>query len=183
MLFYINGELILRHFDTADYTFNNPKIKIFNWGVKASFMGMQFKQKEINYVEVGFIDLDFVDPRGVLAVEVEGGTLGYDHANDQVCIDVEEENPVITVFADQTPGSHYSAFVDVRNTILVRMQNATSADKVNLHVYSQGNQEWVSNTFDVNPNEQGIFVSAINCYNKIIISLFLWLLTIYIVVV
>lgn len=150
---YVGGVLITNYFDTFGYTFNNPTVKIFSWGVKANFRGMTFLTEEIDFLKLGYIDLDFTDKRSMGAISVTGGNATYDATNKKVNIAFTGANPVINVKASTTEGDHYSAETSVRNTILVRMKNATSATSVTVSVKTTKITEWSSKNFTITPNQ------------------------------
>lgn len=153
LVMYVGGKLAVKYFDTFGHTFNEPTIKIFNWGVKANFKGMAFSTEEIDFAKLGYVDLDFTDERGASGLTVTGGTATYDATNKKMDVTFTDSNPVINVKPSSVPGDHYSAEMSVRNTILVRMKNATSATSVTLSLKTTKVTEWNSKNFTIIPNQ------------------------------
>lgn len=153
LVFYINDKVVLKYFDTFSYTFSSPKVKIFNWGVKASFKEMEFASEDVDYAQLGYVDFDFADVRGVSGLKLTNATSAYDATNKRVNVTVTGENPIMKINPSTTAGDHFSADISVRNTIFVYMQNQTSANSVSVSVKTTKTETFNTKTFSINAND------------------------------
>ncbi|MBE5765415.1 MAG: hypothetical protein E7339_07485 [Clostridiales bacterium] len=150
---YINGKLTLSAFDLEGYTFSDTFCYMNAWDTAASYKNISFEKVEKSNSELGYGDFDFLDERGVESVMCENANFSYNKANNSIEFEITDSNPVINLDVNQLPGAKYSAYLPVRNTILVRMANATSAEQLILSIKSDGySDRWHTKTFDIDEN-------------------------------
>lgn len=139
IVMFINDQLVISSFNSHGYTFNAVKCCMSAWKTAPSFSDMTLLSEEKDYVNAGYMDLDFTDMRGVQAISSVNAQLSYNSTSKTVDFSVNAENPIISVRTAQLAGGRYSAYLPVRNTILVRLKNNTNAQSVTLTVLSSTN--------------------------------------------
>ena len=150
---YVNDKLTLSAFDIEGYTFSDTLCYMNAWDTAASYKNITFEKVNKSNSELGYGDFDFLDERGVESVTCENASLTYNKANNSIEFAVAQSNPVINLDVNQLPGAKYSAYLPVRNTILIRMANFTSASKVILSIKSEDYPDrWFTKEFDINAN-------------------------------
>ena len=81
------------------------------------------------------------DALAVQAFTVTGGTASY--VDGTMVVDITSENTVVqSPRIDVSAGTPYSAFLPVRNTLVVRLKNDTAADQIKLYFVSTRNSEY-----------------------------------------
>lgn len=121
------------------------------WGMPSSVKNMEIDK--VNPSAWNYVDLEFKDQYAVDAFTVTGGTAALEDGKMVVSITAggaSMQSPRINA----TAGSMYSAFLPVRNTLLVRMKNDTAADHITVYFVSTLHGEYSqlqSKTFEIEP--------------------------------
>ncbi len=127
---FLNGKLMASYFDIKDYTFSNTMAVLSSWDTAANFKNVTFSKVEKTYTELGYADLDFLDERGFDAVSTQNATATYDAEKQAVIANVTGEDPIVNFVVTQPSGGKYCAYLPVRNTVLLRVDNQTSANTI-----------------------------------------------------
>ena len=149
----INGKIVLEHkYSSYGDAFNkDASVQFKCWGQPISVKDMVMET--VKPSAWNFVDLEFTSPYSVESFVVTGGNAV--HQDGQMIVDITAgglslQSPRIEVSA----GSQYSAFLPVRNTLVVRMKNDTAADHITLYFVSTLHQEYgqlCSKTFEIEP--------------------------------
>lgn len=133
---------------------------VFNADTSVCFQcwGQPISVKDITMETVkpsawNFVDLEFNSAYSVETFHIQGGLAK--HQGSQMIVDISAggmsmESGRIEV----SPGSLYSAFLPVRNTLVVRLKNDTAADEIKLYFISTLHQEYSEEcckTFQIEP--------------------------------
>lgn len=131
---------------------STPKVKMMSWGCPSGLRNPVVST--VGPESWNYIDLEFKDALAVQAFTVTGGTASY--VDGTMVVDITSENTVVqSPHIDVSAGTPYSAFLPVRNTLVVRLKNDTAADQIKLYFVSTRNSEYgekCSKTFAIEPN-------------------------------
>lgn len=149
----VNGTIVLetKYAPYGDAFNKDTALRFMCWGQPISVKDMVMDT--VKPSAWNFVDLEFTSPYSVESFEIVGGNAV--HRNGQMIVDITAgglslQSPRIEVSA----GSQYSAFLPVRNTLVVRMKNDTAADHITLYYVSTLHQQYgalCSKTFDIKP--------------------------------
>ncbi len=151
---WLNGELICTNeslgLDVGDFEWNS--VRIISKGCPAEMKNPEVSYREPDYS--GYLDFEFNDAKGVAAFTSENATLGYADGKMKIAL----EGALATVTSPEiftNPGHRYSAKLGVRNTFVIRMKNASAAEKLKLYFLVKGDSDFSekqSKVFAIDPN-------------------------------
>ncbi len=153
IVFYADGTRLITVFDTQGDVFDNRVI--FNgWGVAPTVKDIVVSRSEKDYAVAGYLDYEFSDNRADASLTVNNGSARV--TDGQFVWTIEGNTPTVSSAVIDVPrGTKYSALLTVRNTLLVRMKNSTSAHSVKVYFVTSedGNyNDAKSKTFAIEPN-------------------------------
>ena len=163
ILFYINETRVLALFDTYGDTFDK-QVKFNGWGVAPTIKNIVVTTSLVDYAAAGYVDFEFGDERALSCFTATGGSARI--AAGKYVVSVTGSDPTLTsTVIDVTRGSDYSALLTVRNTFLIRIKNATAANRVKLSFITSEDGAYNDNKskiFDIAPDMQDFGTYYIN---------------------
>ncbi len=147
---YVNDILAYRQFTELDIEITRIGINSFLCPVSVKNMSVSFT--EVNFSELGYIDLEFSSSTAVDAMTVQKCAAVY--SDGKMILTVADADPkIVTPVISEAPGHKYSMYLPLRNTFLVRMKNQTSASKVRLTFKTDTGKDRVyEKEFSIKPN-------------------------------
>jgi hypothetical protein len=148
---YVNDTMVYKAFITLDgLSWEKAGVNTFNCG--ADVRNIKFSNEDIKLSDLGYLDFEFKDKAGVDVMEAENAQLTYADG----CLEANITADMISICSpviNVVPGNKYSMKMPLRNTILVRMANHSSASSMTLKFRtSNGGKQWYSKTFAIVPN-------------------------------
>ena len=151
---FLDGVERCAYYDTHGLKTERATPAFRTWGVKYSVKNMRVSHSDITYPE-GYkhLDLEFSKQASVDAVSAANAELSYSDgkliATATGTGDIILDMPPIEV----APGHKYSMLTSLRNTVLVRLKNSTSAERVKVSFTTTTNRSyWYEKYFDIEPN-------------------------------
>lgn len=125
-----------------------------SWGNLPSVKNIATANEEIDLSDSGYLDFEFSDSLAVASFKAENAALSF--ADGKMKMTVSRAGAVlISPTIDVPKGTLYSMRLSVRNTIVVRMKNATSATSVTLSFITEEDgtyDEVKKKSFEILPN-------------------------------
>lgn len=154
LVLYINGEQKLAHFDTNGADMSTTHAMVSTWNTGVSVKNLTVSNSEKDLASAGYIDLEFDDENAVKTFSAKNATLS---SKDGAMVMTFDGATPTLISSDirVMPGNIYSMYLPIRNTILVRMKNDSTADKVRVMYTTTADGEYSelkSKTFDITPN-------------------------------
>jgi hypothetical protein len=145
---YINGDL------KYDIDLNTNELSQGKFRVQGYFCTPFVKNIELRKVEnmKKTLDLTFSTPESIDFFKVNNGSLSYE--NGALKYTFNESSSLVSEQIDVNAGHKYSALLRLRNTILMRIKNASSASKVKISFITSEDMtydEAKSKVFDLKP--------------------------------
>lgn len=148
-------KLAVSSFDTQGYSFDDVSIEISAWKSAPSVKNMQIRYEKPDYTAAGYMDLDFTDSRGLNAIkESERYSFTYNENQKAVDFEVETADPSVNITMNQSAGSRYSAYLPVRNTVLLRLKNNTSSKELKVDFKTTANEQEHEKVFEISNEDE-----------------------------
>ncbi len=149
----IDGDVVLESADTGNDSFENMTAYIQGYYVCPSLRNIYIESEKTPAMEAKKLDLEFTTAQSVESFSATNGVVSWE--DDKLIYTLSGANTRLTSpVISAEPGTAYSACLPLRNTILVRMKNQTSASSVRVWyttTTSKDYNEAHSATFDVEP--------------------------------
>ena len=156
IVFYIDGERVLSHFDTGSNDFSQARTKVSMWNLLGSAKNLKAEYTEKDYKGVDYLDLEFKKEPAAIVFDAENGDIAWGEEKGELQFTVTGADPtIISPRIEVAEGSMYSMKLSVRNTFAVRLKNNTAANKLTLRYVTavDGDYDDVKKkTFDIEPN-------------------------------
>ncbi len=151
---WLNGELICTNtslgIEIGDFEWNS--VRIISKGCPAEIKNPEVSYREPDYST--YLDFEFNDEKAVAAFTSDNASLTYADGKMKITLD----GALATVTSPEiftNPGHRYSAKLGVRNTFVIRMKNASNAEKLKLYFLVKGDTDFSEKQckeFAINPN-------------------------------
>lgn len=149
----VADEIVLEaKYSTFGDVFNADTSAYFQcWGQPISVK--KIAMENVKPSEWNFVDLEFDSPYSAEVFKVLGGSAM--HQDGQMIVNITAGGMSLeSGRIEVSPGSMYSAFLPVRNTLVVRLKNDTAANEIKLYFISTLHQQYsemCSKSFEIEP--------------------------------
>ena len=133
------------------YELKDRPVFIGNWGHNVSIKDFSTSSSGVNPFELGYMDLEFTDEASLTALTVSGGSVGY--SDGCAVFDIFEDGATLTVNDNQRDLGPYCADMSVRNSVMTRLKNSSSADSVTVTVRTDASTTAYSKTVALKGND------------------------------
>ena len=152
---YVNGYVAFKQFTSREITWTKAGINTFQ--SPATVKNIEFSHTEVDFAELGYLNLEFSDEASVSVMTAQNATLSYSDGKLKAEATGAGNIKISSPEMNEMPGSIYSMYLPVRNTFLFRLKNGTSADKATITFKTNRGGDYVySKTFDITPNSDHI---------------------------
>lgn len=143
---YLNDKMV--YFKLLDYDdLKWSSVRIFTFLCGGEIKNIKFSHSDVNISDFNYVDFEFNSIESVLSMKCDNGVLSQSDGALEATINAGGmciTSPLI----DEIPGSRYSMKLPLRNTMLVRMSNESTADSVQVAFRtSDGGDTWYSQKF------------------------------------
>lgn len=117
---YLNGRLMYKMFDTRGETLWTRAL-LCTWYDACSVKNLKVSHTELDYENVGYLDLEFKNEAAVSTFKAENASMSYEDGAMKIALE-NGSGEITSPEINETRGQRYSALLTMQNTLLVRMK-------------------------------------------------------------